>query len=238
MLGVLAVVGAVPASAAPVIVNGDFSAGFTGWTLTGAGTTPLASSQGLPGIGNAARLDTNGNVVDQATAEAQFGLAAGALNPFNGPLPPGPPNANIQLGTTLFQDITSGLAGDTITFDAVWLAGDGNYDVALAILGDTFNLTPDQLLPVGRGGTGATPPQALSFTLGRNATVLNPLRFGFFVANTQDTAVSSFASFANVGGVNGAAAPELNAASAALPLSLSFISLMLLNDGRKRRIQS
>lgn len=216
----------LPVQAAPLINNGDFTSGLAGWTVSGSATTNTAASVLLPGGANAAILNTGGNAVSQASAESTFGLSSGALTPF-GNLPP---SSGITTGSTIFQDITSGLAGDSIQFDARWLGGDGGYDLAVAILGDQFDLAADQILAIGSGATGATGAQTLSFTLARDATVANPLRLGAFVTNTEDTSVGSMAALANVQGV--AKVPEIDSSRALLPLSVVMIGLALLGGRR------
>ncbi|MFN8611723.1 MAG: hypothetical protein U0931_29530 [Vulcanimicrobiota bacterium] len=225
-------------SATPLVSNGDFSAGLTGWTVSGGGSTVTAASQGFSGAGNAALLSNQPTLVDQATAESTFFLAGGALTVF-GQAPIFTGNAGITRGNTLYQDIITGLAGDQLTFDTRWLGGDSNFDTAVAVLGDPLNAASGQIVSIRPNGSGAGAVQNFSFTLQRDASAANPLRFGLFSSNTSDTAVSSQVALANIGGSSSAPkAPELNSTFIPRPFCVALIMLALVTSRRKETGES
>ena len=92
----LCLVGASPATAAPIILNGGFEAGFASWTR-----------------------------VDQLGSEGTFHLQSGVLSPENGDPVPAPPGGEYAAMTdafgpgshALYQDFVVGASSATLQFD-------------------------------------------------------------------------------------------------------------------------
>ena len=220
---------ALPASAAPIILNnGNFSSGFAGWTLAApGGSSTTFSGPGTlgPPITSGAQL-TNDSGLSQAAGEADLGLTAGSLTPFGRLATQG----GTTTGTVLYQSITSGLVGDTISFKGVFNAEDVNlYDFGAASLAGSGSAQQLQLIGAGDGSVHTL--ALFTFTLTQNATALNPLIFGFASYNTLDSGILSSISVSQ----QQQPVPEIDPHTAALPVAFALGSLLLLADRRKRQ---